>query len=122
VTSRVAWVWSACAAVLAFVPAEAAAHGGLVGRVDMPVPSWLAATAAAVVVALTFVALGWKWPITDLDRDDFRPLPGGRIVTSRLVEVVCGAVGVALLAVTVWAGCSARSTPGGRSAAPSASC
>jgi hypothetical protein len=90
-------------AALLVLPAAALAHGGLVGQVDMPVPGWLAAVAAGVVVAVSFALIAFSRPLPRLDEETFRPLPS-RALTSRPVEVVCGAVGVALLAVTVWAG------------------
>lgn len=42
-------------------PAAASAHG-LVGRADLPIPSWLFGWAAALVLVVSFVALGSLWP------------------------------------------------------------
>ncbi len=95
----------AAAGALALVPAPAEAHG-LVGRTDLPIPEWLFAWAAAVVLIVSFVALAVLWPKPRFDRDDWRPLPArfGRVLTSRPVELLCGAVGAGLLGVVVWSG------------------
>ena len=81
------------------------AHG-LVARSDLPIPEWLFGWAAAMVLVVSFVALAVLWPEPKLDKDGWRPLPGGvgRVLTSRLVEIVCGAIGVFLLAVVVYTG------------------
>jgi hypothetical protein len=81
------------------------AHGISV-RTDLPVPEWLFWWAAAVVLCVSFVALATLWPEPRLERPAWRPLPGGigRVLASRPVEIVCGAIGVFLLALTVYAG------------------
>jgi hypothetical protein len=84
------------------------AHG-IVGRTDLPIPQWLFGWAAAVVLVVSFVALAVLWPQPRLqDGGGFRPLPAGlsRVLTSRVVDVVCGAIGVALLFLVVYAGLS----------------
>jgi hypothetical protein len=92
-------------------PASAAAHG-LVGRTDLPIPEWLFAWAAAVVLVISFVALAVLWPQPRLERDGWRPLPGGsgRALASRPVEIACGAAGVFLLGVVVWSGLAGTQT------------
>jgi hypothetical protein len=60
--------------------------------------------AAAVVLAVSFVALAVLWPQPRMQLPPWRPLPFGRVVASRPVEVVCGAVGVALLALVIAGG------------------
>ena len=81
------------------------AHG-LVARSDLPIPEWLFGWAAAMVLVVSFVALAVLWPEPKLDKDGWRPLPGGlgRVLTSRPVEIVCGAIGVFLLVVVVYTG------------------
>ena len=57
------------------VPAPAAAHG-LTGRADLPIPEWLFAWAAAVVLIVSFVGLALLWRSPQLEKDNaFRPLP-----------------------------------------------
>jgi hypothetical protein len=80
------------------------AHG-LVGRSDLPIPEWLFGWAAAVVLVVSFVALAVLWPRPKLSRASFRPLPRlSRVVLSRPVDLICGLLGVFLLALTVYAG------------------
>jgi hypothetical protein len=81
------------------------AHGISV-RTDLPVPEWLFWWAAAIVLVVSFVALATLWPEPRLQRPRWRPLPGGigRALASRPVEIACGAIGVFLLALTVYAG------------------
>jgi hypothetical protein len=81
------------------------AHG-LVARSDLPIPEWLFGWAAAMVLVVSFVALAILWPEPKLEREGWRALPDGigRVFTSRPVEILCGAVGVFLLGVVVYAG------------------
>lgn len=81
------------------------AHG-LVGRSDLPIPEWLFGWAAAVVLIVSFVALAVLWPEPKLEKDGFRTLPAGmsRVLTSRPLEILSGAIGVFLLGLTVYSG------------------
>jgi hypothetical protein len=81
------------------------AHGVSV-RADLPIPEWLFGWAAAMVLIVSFVALAVLWPEPRLERAQWRPLPPwiGRLPTSRVVAIVCGAIGVFLLGVVVYAG------------------
>ena len=96
----------AIAAAALAAPAPASAHG-LVQRSNLPIPEWLFGWAAAIVLVLSFVALAALWPRPRLeDRPPWRALPGGlgRLLGSRAVELLCGALGVALLVVVIVAG------------------
>jgi hypothetical protein len=80
-------------------PAPALAHG-LVLKTDLPIPQWLFAWAAAVVLVVSFVALATLWPAPRLARLRERPLgrcPGW-------LEPICGAIGIALFVLVVYAG------------------
>src|SRR4051812_22926333 len=81
------------------------AHG-LVQRANLPLPEWLFGWAAAVVLVVSFAALGVLWSRPRLEEDDWRPLPRGigRLIGSAPVEIACGAFGFLLLAVTIVAG------------------
>jgi hypothetical protein len=81
------------------------AHG-LVVRSDLPIPEWLFGWAAAMVLVVSFVGLAVLWPEPRLQEEDWRPLPEGfgRVLTSRPVEIACGAAGVFLLGLTVYSG------------------
>ena len=75
------------------------AHG--IGEVrDLPLPTWLFLWGGAVVLVLSFLALGSLWKRPQLERwAEGRPLPESleRILRSRAVRVVLGAVSSALL-------------------------
>lgn len=98
---RRAW-WAAVALALAAAvafPATAAAHG-LVGRADLPIPEWLFGWAAAVVLIVSFVALATLWPRPQLEEAHERPL--FRVPVA--VDILCGAIGVVVFGVVVYAG------------------
>ena len=103
--ARVRTAAAALLVVAAALPAPALAHG-LVQRANLPLPEWLFAWAAAVVLVVSFVALAVLWPQPRLEHAGWRPLPGrlGALLGSRLVEVAAGALGVALLALVIVAG------------------
>jgi hypothetical protein len=88
------------------------AHG-LVARSDLPIPEWLFGWAAAMVLVVSFVALAILWPEPRLERERWRPLPGGvgRLLGSRVVEGLCGTIGVLLLGVVVYAGLRGAQSP-----------
>ena len=87
---------AAAAAVLPAAPAQA--HG-LVQRTNLPIPEWLFGWAAAIVLVASFAALAVLWPRPRLETPAWRPLPVlGRVLGSRPVAVLCGLIGLALLA------------------------
>jgi hypothetical protein len=88
------------------------AHG-LVGRSDLPIPEWLFGWAAAMVLVVSFVALAVLWPEPRLERERWRALPGGlgRVLAGRPVQIVCGAIGVFLLGVVIYAGLRGTQSP-----------
>jgi hypothetical protein len=88
------------------------AHG-LVARSDLPIPEWLFGWAAAMVLVVSFVALAILWPEPRLEKVRWRPLPGGigRLLGSRPLEVLCGAIGVFLLGLVVYAGLRGAQSP-----------
>jgi hypothetical protein len=79
---------------------------GISVRTDLPVPEWLFWWAAAIVLVVSFVALATLWPEPRFQRPRWLPLPGGigRFLASRPVEIVCGATGVFLFVLTIYAG------------------
>jgi hypothetical protein len=103
--TRLAWLVAAVGAALLAQPATAAAHG-LVQRANLPIPEWLFAWAAAVVLIVSFFALAALWPQPRLERAGWRPLPGplGRWLGSPVLEAICGVVGVGLMLVVLVAG------------------
>jgi hypothetical protein len=81
------------------------AHG-LVQRADLPIPEEWFIRASAIVLAVSFVALGVLWPKPKLERPRWRPLPRplGRALCARSLRIACGTVGVLLLALTIASG------------------
>ena len=86
-------------------PPGAAAHG-LIQRANLPIPEWLFAWAAALVLIVSFVALAVLWPKPRLEHAGWRPLPGalGRALGSTTLEAICGAIGVVVFVFVVVAG------------------
>lgn len=87
------------------VPAPALAHG-LVGRSDLPIPTWLFTWGATGVLVVSFVALAVAWPKPKLQRPMGRAFPSSvdAALSSRATEIVCGTIGVLLFALTIYAG------------------
>jgi hypothetical protein len=81
------------------------AHG-IVARSDLPIPAWLFGWAAALVLIVSFAGLATLWPDPKLQREEWKPLPRAlsKAVCNRVVDVLCGAIGVFLLGVLVYAG------------------
>jgi hypothetical protein len=101
---RFLWLALIVLAPLAW-PTPASAHG-LVQRTNLPIPEWLFGWAAAAILVISFAALALLWPRPRLETASWRPLPWGigRVLGSRAVEVVCGAIGVAILVVVIVSG------------------
>jgi hypothetical protein len=86
-------------------PAAAEAHGGPIQRTPLPLDPILFAWGAAAVLVVSFAALALLWPRPRLENPPWRPIPGlGRLLGSRIMEVVWGFVGVALLGIVIAAG------------------
>jgi hypothetical protein len=89
-------------------PPIAAAHG-LVGRTDLPIPRWLFAWAAAVVLVVSFVGLAVLWPRPRLQE----AVPERRVLRlpgPRVWEALAGAIGIALFVLVVYAGYAGTQT------------
>ena len=89
------------------------AHGLLIGRQDLPIPAWLFAWGASLVLIVSFVALSFAWRDSKLSEDHWRPVSEGlsRLVTGRAVQFVCGAIGVLLLGTVVYTGLDGTDEP-----------
>ncbi|MDQ6775333.1 MAG: fenitrothion hydrolase [Actinomycetota bacterium] len=83
----------------AILPTGAAAHG-IGGAAGLPIPTWLFAWAASIALVASFVGLATLWPESRLARRRehvVARVPG-------LVAPLCGAVGVTMFALVVYAG------------------
>lgn len=98
---------AALAATLASLalPAGAQAHG-ISQRADLPIPEWLFAWGAALVLLASFVALAVLWPRPVLAGVRERALARVPLI----LEIFAGALGVALFAVVVYAGLAGNQT------------
>jgi hypothetical protein len=96
---RFQWVCLAALLSCLLAPESASAHG-IVGRADLPIPAWLFAWTATAVMVISFVALWSLWSKPRLQR------PPGRVLlrVPKLLEWLCGAVGIALFAIVAYAG------------------
>jgi hypothetical protein len=83
----------------AVAPQPALAHG-LVGKQDLPIPRWLFAWAASLVLVVSFVGLAALWAKPRLQHVEERRVLG----VPRWLEVLAGAAGVAAFAFVVYAG------------------
>jgi hypothetical protein len=96
----------AALASAALLPPAAGAHG-LVGRADLPIPSWLFAYAAAIVLGASFAALAALWREPRLEHPKERRL----FRIPRAVDSVCGVLGIAMFAAVVYAGFAGSDVP-----------
>ena len=85
----------------------------LVSRKDLPIPAWLFAWAASIVLIASFFALSAAWRKPQFEDERRRPL-GERFsaaLTSMPVQVVCGAIAVFLLGFSIYAGLHGTEAP-----------
>ncbi len=99
-------------AALAF-PAAAGAHAALVGKEDLPIPEWLFAWGASLVLIVSFVALSVAWREARFEEDHWRRasevLAG--LIVNRVTVVLAGALGVLLLGLVVYSGLKGTESP-----------
>ncbi|MBW8059603.1 MAG: fenitrothion hydrolase [Solirubrobacterales bacterium] len=85
----------------------------LAARQDLPIPAWLFAWGASIVLIVSFFALSASWRKPRFEEEHWRPLGAGlsRALLGPSAQVVCGAVGVFLLGVAVYAGLRGTEAP-----------
>jgi hypothetical protein len=94
---------------VSFVPV---AHA-LASRQDLPIPAWLFAWAASIVLIVSFFALSAAWRKPQFEDEHERPF-GHRVSVALLslpLQALCGAVGVFLLGVAIYAGLRGTEAP-----------
>ena len=101
---------AAATAALA-VPQAADAHA-LVGRADLPIPAWLFAWGASLVLIVSFVALSLGWKRSRFE-EDWRPVSEriSRLLVNPVTAALAAVVGVVLLSVTIWSGLAGTAAP-----------
>jgi hypothetical protein len=85
----------------------------LVARQDLPIPAWLFAWGASIVLIVSFFALSAAWRRPRFEETHWRPLGAGlsRALLGRPAQLLCGLAGVFLLAVAVYAGLRGTEAP-----------
>jgi hypothetical protein len=85
----------------------------LVARQDLPIPAWLFAWGASIVLIVSFFALSAAWRKPRFERENWRSIGAGlsRGLVSRPTQIVCGLLGVFLLGVAIYAGLRGTEAP-----------
>ena len=85
----------------------------LVGRQDLPIPEWLFAWGASLVLIVSFVGLSLAWHRSHFEDESRRPAPAtlSRLLVNPVTEALAGLVGVALLVAVVWSGLNGTEAP-----------
>ena len=85
----------------------------LAARQDLPIPAWLFAWGASIVLIVSFFALSVGWREPRFERAHWRPLGAGlsRALLGLPAQVLCGAIGVFLLGVAIYAGLRGTEAP-----------
>ena len=95
----------------------------LASRQDLPIPAWLFAWGASIVLIVSFVVLSVAWRKPRFEEARWRPLGAGlsRALLSWPVQILCGLIGVFLLGVAVYSGLRGTEAPDRNFAPPSSS-
>ncbi len=85
----------------------------LVARKDLPVPTWLFAWGASIVLIISFFVLSVAWRTPRFEDERWRPLSArlSTIVLGLPIRILCGAAGVFLLGLAVYAGLHGTEAP-----------
>ncbi|HET9676019.1 MAG TPA: fenitrothion hydrolase [Solirubrobacterales bacterium] len=85
----------------------------LASRKDLPIPAWLFAWAASIVLIASFFALSAAWRTPQFEDERRRPF-GERLSAALLglpMQALCGAIGVFLLGFAIYAGLHGTEAP-----------
>jgi hypothetical protein len=85
----------------------------LASRQDLPVPAWLFAWAASIVLIVSFFALSAAWREPKFEDELRRPFRGwlSQALLSPPAQALCGAIGVFLLGFAIYAGLRGTEAP-----------
>ena len=85
----------------------------LASRQDLPIPAWLFAWGASIVLIVSFFALSAAWRDPRFEDERWRPLGKGlsRALLGWPTQVLCGLIGVFLLGVAIYAGLRGTEAP-----------
>jgi hypothetical protein len=85
----------------------------LVARKDLPIPAWLFAWGASIVLIVSFFALSAAWRKPRFEEERWRAL-GERLSNALLsipMQVLCGAIGVFFLGFSIYTGLKGTEAP-----------
>jgi len=85
----------------------------LASRGDLPIPPWLFAWGAAVVLIVSFFALAAAWRKPRLEDPEYRPVTSwlSVVVNAKVTRLLCGVVGLFLFGVAIYAGLAGTDAP-----------
>jgi hypothetical protein len=85
----------------------------LVARKDLPIPAWLFAWGASIVLIVSFFALSAAWRKPKFEQERWRPVGAGLsgVLLSVPVRILCGVAGVFLLGFSIYAGLHGTEAP-----------
>jgi len=85
----------------------------LAAKQDLPVPAWLFAWGASIVLIVSFFALAAGWRKPRFEEAHWRPLGAGlsRALCGRPMQALYGALGVFLLGVAIYSGLRGTEAP-----------
>jgi hypothetical protein len=97
---------------MSFLPYVPYAHA-LVAKQDLPIPAWLFAWAASIVLIVSFFALSVAWRKPRFEDEHNRPGPHWLTVAllNPVTQTLCGALGVFLLGVGAYSGIHGTEAP-----------
>jgi hypothetical protein len=85
----------------------------LAARKDLPIPAWLFAWGASIVLIVSFFALSAAWRKPRFEDERWRRLPAGlsRALLGLPAQALCGVIGVFLLGLSIYAGLQGTEAP-----------
>ena len=86
----------------------------LAARQDLPIPAWLFAWAASIVLIVSFYALSAGWKTARFEGDYWRPLGSeglSRVLLGVPMQAVCGLIGIFLLWLVIYSGLHGTDAP-----------
>ncbi|MEO8091207.1 MAG: fenitrothion hydrolase [bacterium] len=85
----------------------------LEGKADLPIPEWLFAWAASLVLLVSFVVLTLAWKRARFEDADWRPFKAGlaRALVNPVTAGLAGALGAFLLGAIIWSGLFGTEAP-----------
>ncbi|HWH19986.1 MAG TPA: fenitrothion hydrolase, partial [Solirubrobacterales bacterium] len=85
----------------------------LVAKQDLPIPAWLFAWAASIVLVVSFFALSAAWRKPRFEEERWRPSAAWMtaVLRSWPLQILCGGLGVFLLGVGIYSGIHGTEAP-----------